>query len=130
MRVIVFGGEEASALVAGLSAEGLDVRHEGPTQGGHPGAGAALVAGLRAGEAALGQPGPGAVLVVGSGDFALGAALTAVKLRVATAWVRVAEDDAAALIGRVAGVTLDATADAGELAAAVRELDAPRIPSS
>ena len=65
------------------------------------------------------------MLVAGDGDAALAAALTAVKLGIPTAWLRPAKRREP-LVARVADETLDATADAGALAA-VRDLAARTI---
>jgi hypothetical protein len=87
-----------------------------------------LAAALREAELALADSGPAAVLVTGTGDAALAAALTAVKLDIPTAWLGGATGELP-LVARVAPTTLDATADAAENARAIRALAESRSPS-
>jgi hypothetical protein len=127
MRVVLFGVD--AALAESLARSGVEVEQGPPAPTGDPGATAALAGGLRAAEEALAGSPPDAVLVGGDDDEALATALTAVKLEIPTAWLRPAASSADALVGRVADVSLDATADAEAVAAALAELASPRIPA-
>ena len=127
MRLLCIPAQPEPGLAEALTAEGfeLDVRAaaESPAS-----ATATLAASLRTTETAL--DGAAAVLLTGTGDEALGAALTAVKLGIPTCWLRPAdasvEED---LIGRVADLTLAATDDAAAASLAIRELAAPKLSS-
>jgi hypothetical protein len=66
---------------------------------------------------------------MGTDDAALAAAITGVKLGVPTTYLGEAGENAP-LVARVAELTLDATADAGDGARAVRELAESRLPSA
>jgi hypothetical protein len=125
MRLIAFGLPDRT-LAEALRAEGfeLDVRTLAPGTGASPTD--ALVGALRDAEAALEDP-PEAALVAGEDDPALAAAVTAVKLGIPTAWVG-AEGAEIPLVARVTELRLDATADAGDSARAVRELAESRMP--
>ena len=125
MRIALVAPESGRSLAADLEGAGLDVA---PIEVPDPGdlAGGGLAAALRAAEAALESDRPAALVVAGAGDEALGAALTAVKLGIPTAWLR-PDEPTAGLTGRVADLTLDATDGAPAIAAAIRELAAPTI---
>jgi hypothetical protein len=113
-----------------LTAEGFELDVRAPAVGDGPAATAELAAALRAAEAALEEAPPACALVIGSGDAALGAALTAVKLEIPAVWIAPADASGdAGLTGRVADLTLDATEDAATAARAIRDLAMPKLPS-
>ena len=125
MRVVLVGTHPS--LVEALGRAGMEVGQVQFPPAGDAGATAGLAGALRAADEALAGDPPDALLVGGDGDPALGAALTAVKLGIPTAWLRPADAPRDALVGRVADLSLDATTDAEVLATAVRELAAPTI---
>lgn len=129
MRVVLFTDAAGQGTSGALQAEGISLdRWDLPPAIGSQTSGA-LVAGFRDAETTLSGEPPEAVLVAGTGDGALAAALTAVKLQIPTGWLRQADSPEDALIARVADASLDATAPAADLAAQVRDLAARRIPA-
>jgi hypothetical protein len=127
VRLLSFGQPDP-ALAEALVAAGFELEARvlpAPTE---EHATAALASALREAEAAL-QDTPAAVLVVGTDDAALGAALTAVKAGVPTAWAGDRGRESP-LVAHVAELTIDATADAAEGARAVTELVARKMPSA
>jgi hypothetical protein len=126
MRVALFDPDRDGTLPDALRAEGLEVGAlDLPVPGS--GATAALAAGFRDAEGALAADPPAAVVVAGEGDEALAVAITAVKLEVPVVWL--APDEPEGLVGRVADRTVDASAGAVAIAAAIRESAAPTIPA-
>ena len=128
MRLILFAGPEESA-VAALEAAGVEAEKRDLPAAAGPEAAAELVAGLRGAEEELAGEPPDAVLVAGTGDAALGVALTAVKLQIPTAWLRSGDVGGAPLVARVVDESLDATAGAGDLDSQVRDLAARKLPA-
>lgn len=124
---MLFAGD--ATLAESLSRAGIRVEQGPPAPADGHGATAALVATLRATEEVLTGDQADAVLVGGDADEALAVALTAVKLEIPTAWLRPADAPRDGLVGRVADLCLDATADAAAVAVAMRELAAPTIPA-
>jgi hypothetical protein len=122
VRLTVFETASGPGLGAALAAAGLEFARVELSEGDE-----ALVAGLRAADEALSGSQADVALVAGEGDGALAAVLTAVKLRVPTAWIAENDTGEPPLPGLLADVSLGANSDASEIAAAVGRLAAPTI---
>ena len=130
MRMIVLGPEVPPPLAAALADEGVETEQAPQPEPQGESAVAELTAALRATERALDGSGAACALITGAGDAALGAALTAVKLGIPSAWLAPADAvESGELTGRVADLTVDATADPGAGARAIRELGVPTMRS-
>jgi hypothetical protein len=126
MRLSTFGTLDERFAEA-LTAEGFELDRQNLAADG-PSAPSALAGALREAEATLGDA-PAGALIAGTDDAALAAAITAVKLGIATAWVGRGDGDVP-LVAHAAELTIDATADAAESARAVTELVARKMPSA